>query len=191
MDLYTSTTADLAKKVNAGTLMSGSDVIDLTGVIAPTEDIVFPDSASHDFVSSGTHTFTIEAGDVILWFSGGHYGDYNKVSWSFVENVTPPNTMVLNCGEGLGYDWSVQVFRSVGPSSSLQNVSGGWIHRDKLVYVPGAIAPTTFVKPFQLLSASLNTARDTVMKSNNVARQMPDDLYNVPISYVQAEAILL
>ena len=89
MELYTSPTADPAEKLNAGTLLSDQGDIDLTDIIAPTEVIGFPDSASHAFISSGTHPFTIEAGDVILWFSGGHYGDYNKVSWSIFEKFTP------------------------------------------------------------------------------------------------------
>ena len=47
-------------------------------------------------------SFTIEAGDVILWFSGGHHGDYNKVSWSFIEIVTPPYHHGVELWGGIG-----------------------------------------------------------------------------------------
>ena len=71
MYLYASNTADPAEKLNASTLLSDLGDIDLTGIIAPTEVIGFPDSASHAFISSGTHPFTIAAADVVLCFSGG------------------------------------------------------------------------------------------------------------------------
>ena len=101
-----------------------ADVVDLTNIPEQTEVIDITDSAPGPSISSTTHPPTIQAGDIIIWFDGGHYGDYHKVVWSFVETVTPPNTMVLNFRLGLGYDWAVQVFHCVGPPSFLHNIAG-------------------------------------------------------------------
>ena len=66
------------------------------------------------------------------------------------------------------------MFRRVGPLSSLKNVSGGgWKALDEVTFVPGAIVPNTFVKPFQQLSASLNMNYKHVMESNDIAQHMP------------------
>ena len=90
MDSYASTIANTVQKLNASTLMSDSDVIDVTEITEQTEVIDLSSLAPDVSILSLTKPVTIEAGDVVIWFGGGHYGDYHKVSWSFVETVTPP-----------------------------------------------------------------------------------------------------
>ena len=63
-------------------------LLDQTEVI----DLIY--SAPGAFISSTYHPFIIQAGGIMLWFEGCHFGNLHKIAWSFLEEVTLPDFFI-------------------------------------------------------------------------------------------------
>ena len=83
---------------------AGVPILDPLNCLKPSTKKVIDLADSHHSVSSINHLLTIQAGDVILWFDGGHFGSLSKIAWSFVEEVMSSHNILMSCNDELGYE---------------------------------------------------------------------------------------